>query len=248
MSPAEFNTLVRAEKALWWFRGMQSILLRMLEAVVSGRRFNRVLEAGCGTGHFARVLEQYFRWRVFPTDLSSEGLTHARDAGIARLAQADIAALPYAAGCFDAVLSLDVLVHFERGNEAAPLSEFARVLAPQGLLVIRVSALDVLRSRHSQLTCERQRFTRKRLAQAVRRQGFRVLRCTYANSLLLPVALAKFRIWEPLLRKPPQSGTALVPRWLDRLLYVPLAAESRWLGAGMNFAAGQSLILIAEKS
>ena len=28
--------------------------------------------------------------------------------------------------------------------------------------------------------------------------GIRVLRCTYVNSLLLPVALSKFRVWEPL--------------------------------------------------
>ena len=33
--------------------------------------------------------------------------------------------------------------------------------------------------------------------------GIRVLRCTYANSLLLPVALAKFRLWEPLMRQAP---------------------------------------------
>ena len=37
------------------------------------------------------------------------------------------------------------------------------------------------------------------------------------------------------------------PRWLDRLLYAPLAAESAWIGSGRNLALGQSLILIGER-
>lgn len=127
------------------------------------------------------------------------------------------------------------------------MSEFARVLRPGGLLVLRVSALDALRSRHSMFTRERQRFTRGRLVRLARENGFRVLRCTYANTLLVPIALVRFRLWEPLLRKPPASGTAPVAPWLDRLLYLPLAVESKLIAAGMNLPLGQSLILVAEK-
>lgn len=247
MNPAEFATLVEAEKTLWWFRGMRKILFRLLDPLAEGREVRRALEAGCGTGHFARMVEGRYGWPVFPTDISAEGLDYARRAGVPRLARADIASLPYAAEAFDVVLSLDVLVHFQRGAEGPALAEFARVLKPGGLLVLRVAALDILRSRHSEFAHERQRFSRRRLERAVSQHGFRTLRCTYANALLMPVALARFRIWEPLLRKPPQSGTAPVAPWLDRMLYLALAAESAWIGAGMNFAAGQSLILIAVK-
>jgi hypothetical protein len=138
-------------------------------------------------------------------------------------------------------------VHLSRGQERRALAEFARILKPGGHLILRVAALDVLRSRHSEFCGERQRFTRRRLIEAVRGSGFRVLRCTYANSLLLPVALARFRIWEPLMRSPVASGTSAVPPWLDRLLYAPLALEARLLARGWNFSAGQSLILLAVK-
>jgi len=141
-----------------------------------------------------------------------------------------------------------VLAHVPRGEEERAIVELARVLAPGGILILRVSALDILRSRHSQFVRERQRFTRKRLVELVERHGVRVLRSTYANSLLLPLALAKFRIWEPLLRKPPASGVIPVPRWLDRLLYLPLALESVWLRADLSFPLGQSVILIGEKT
>ncbi len=246
MNPCEFDSLVRAERELWWFRGMQKIMFKLLDATRSSANGGSVLEAGCGTGYFARLLEDRYGWKMFPADLSSTGLAHARDAGTKRLSQTDISALPFRSRSFSMVLSLDVLVHFRRGEEGRAVDEFRRVLTDDGLLVVRVSALDILRSRHSEFAHERQRFTRARLTRLVEEHGFRVLRCTYANSLLVPVALARFRVWEPLLRKPPESGTRPVSRWLDRLLYSALAAEARWIGAGRNFPVGQSLILIGK--
>jgi SAM-dependent methyltransferase len=247
MNPLEFATLAHAERDLWWFRGMHDIALRLLEPIAAAGKVSRVLDAGCGTGYFAGLAEQRYGWSVFPTDLSWEGLRRGRAAGARRLVRADITSLPYPSEWFDLVMSLDVLVHFRRGEESRALAEFRRVLAPGGRLLIRVSALDILRSRHSEFAGERQRFTRSLLVCAVEAQGFRVLRCTYANSLLLPVALGRFRIWEPLTRQQPKSGTAPVPGWLNNLLLAPLKAEAGWIGAGRNFPLGQSLLLVGAK-
>ena len=248
MNPAEFANIARAEENFWWYQGMRRILSRFLDPLVRCRTLRRVLEAGCGTGYNALDLEQQRGWVVFPLDQQMEGLAYGRSMGLARLVQGDVAALPFRSAVFDAVVSLDVIVHFPRGEEDRPFAEFARVLAPGGLLVLRVSALDVLRSRHSEFTCERQRFTRKRLRQLAARHGIRVIRCTYANTILFPVALAKFRLWEPLMRQGPQSGVRPVATWLNRVLKLPLAAEGSWLGAGLNLPVGQSLILAGEKA
>ncbi|MBM3740630.1 MAG: class I SAM-dependent methyltransferase, partial [Acidobacteria bacterium] len=51
---------------------------------------------------------------------------------------------------------MDVLVHMPPGGEDTPMREVARVLRPGGLLALRVSALDILRSRHSAFAHERQ--------------------------------------------------------------------------------------------
>ncbi len=248
MNPAEFANIARAEENFWWYRGMRRILFRLLDPIATGRPVRTVLEAGCGTGYMSRSLAERYGWKMFPADLGWEGLESAVDLGLARLAQADVAALPFAGGSFDAVVSFDVIQHFPRGGELQALAEFARVLKPGGLMVLRVSALDVLRSRHSEFAHERQRFTRRRLSEAVCGQGFRLHRAVYANSLLLPVALAKFRLWEPLAGAPPASGVQPVAGWLDRLLYSALAAEAAWLGAGGGFPLGQSLIVLAEKN
>lgn len=247
MNPAEFANIARAEQNFWWYRGMRKILFRMLDPIVAGRRFQRVLEAGCGTGHFAKLAAERYGFRIFPADLEWEGLRYGRRLGVERMTQADVTALPFASGAFDMAISLDVIVHLPRGEEGQAVGELARVLEPGGLLVLRVAALDALRSRHSQFAFERQRFTRARLREVATRHGFELLHCTYANSLLSPVAFAKFRIIEPLLRSKPESGVQLVSPWLDRVLQAPLAWESEWIGAGRSFPIGQSLILIARR-
>jgi SAM-dependent methyltransferase len=246
VNPAEFANIARSERDLWWFQGMNRILFALLRRYAPGVR--HALEGGCGTGYLSMRIERELGWQMTAVDLSCVGLTYARDRyRLGRIAAADLQSLPFGDNSFDVVLSMDVLVHFPRGEEGAALDEMVRVLKAGGIMFLRVSALEILRSRHSQFAHERQRFTRARLIRAATAAGLDVLRCTYANSLLMPVALAKFRLWEPLLNKPPASGVEPVAPWLNTLLRLPLEAEAKWIGAGLNFPAGQSLVLVARK-
>ena len=245
MNPSEFANIARSEREFWWYRGMRRILFRVLDPIAV--RQARVLEAGCGTGHLSRVLAERYGWRMTPLDLGREGLDYARGNGLGDLVQGNITALPFSHESFDGLISMDVIVHLARGEEGRALGEFSRVLKPGGLLALRVSALNVLRSRHSAFAQERQRFTLGRLQRVAEAAGFRVERATYLNSLLLPVALFKFRIWEPLTHAPAASGIRPVAAWLDQLLYAPLRVEETLVGRGMGFIAGQSILLVGRK-
>ncbi|MCX6612898.1 MAG: class I SAM-dependent methyltransferase [Acidobacteria bacterium] len=246
MNPAEFQNIARAEDEMWWFAGMRRILDAWIGRLPESS-FERVLEGGCGTGYMSNWLAGRYGWKMFPVDLDFAGLSFGRASGVPRMVQTDISRLPYADGAFDAVVSLDVLVHFPRGGEAAAIEEFYRVLKPGGKLILRVSALDALRSRHSIFAHERQRFTRPRIITAVGRAGFEVIDASYANSLLLPVAWLKFRVWEELTQQEAQSGVEVPAGWLNSLLYCPLAIESAWLRWGGRFGLGQSILVLATK-
>jgi ubiquinone/menaquinone biosynthesis C-methylase UbiE len=248
MNPAEFDFIASSEEKFWWYRGMRRIMFRLFDTMrgqLPSRSF--VLEAGCGTGFFAKAMTERYGWRIVPVDLGSEGLAYAKALGVTNLAQCNIASLPLRSNCFDAVVSMDVIVHFPKGEEGQSIAEMFRVLKPGGHLFLRVSALEALRSRHSIHVLERQRFTRNRLIRAVRAQGFSVDWCSYANSILSPVAFVKFRIVEPLIRSEETSGVKPVSPWLDKILHAALKAEAHWLGKRSRFPIGQSLILIARK-
>ncbi|HTM51147.1 MAG TPA: class I SAM-dependent methyltransferase [Bryobacteraceae bacterium] len=247
MNPEEFANIAKAEEHFWWYRGQRKILTELLDRLPAVRSARRVLEGGCGTGYMSRFLAERYGWRMTALDLSRIGLEHAKRQGVASLVQGDITQLPVRAGEYDALVSLDVVAHLPEGVEGAAFHEFARVLRHNGLLVLRTSALESLHSRHSQHALERQRFTRRRLAAAIERAGFRVVFASYVNSLLLPLAWFKFRIWEPMFSAAPASGVLPVAPWLNRLLCWPLMMEARWIRHGRSFPLGQTLLLVAEK-
>ena len=246
MNPAEFANIAKVEQEMWWFRGMNRILFRILRDY-AGPEIRNVVEGGCGTGYLSTLLARQFGWRMTAVDLSELGCGYARGLGLEHVAQADVSKMPFKDAAFDALVSMDVLVHFPRGEERGAIREFVRVVRPGGLFAIRVSALDALHSRHSDFAHERQRFTKTRLLAEARAAGIDVLRCTYLNSLLLPVSFTRFRIWEPLTRQQPASGVHEYGPVLDKLLGLPLNLEEKWLGAGLNFPLGQSLLLIGRK-
>ena len=247
-NPSEFANIARAEEKLWWFRGMHGITLGLLDPFLRAGHVQRVLEAGCGTGHFAALLcGRYGLPRVTAVDLAPEAIEYcSRRPGLAPV-RASVARLPFPNAAFDLALCLDVLPHFPAGKEGAPVAELVRVLRPGGFLLLRAAALRLFRSRHSAYVLEQQRFTRPQLEALVKSQGIRIRRLTYANFLLSPVAFLRFRLWEPLTRQAPASGLEPLPSWLDRLLYTPLALEKQWIAAGGAFPWGQSLVLLGQK-
>lgn len=245
MNPAEFENIASAEDGLWWYGGQRDILVELIERTPAFGRVKRVFEAGCGTGHLARFLADRYGWGLTLMDLSELGLDYARRLGHHRLVQGDVTQLPIASELFDAVVSLDVIAHLNEGEEMRAFREFSRILRPGGLLLLRTSALDCLHSRHSDYVLERQRFNQSTLVTRLENEGFTISFVSYVNALLLPVAWLKFRIWEPLWKKPPASGVEPLSPWINRLLRVPLVMESKWIKRGGSFPLGQTLVVVA---
>ncbi|MBV8817297.1 MAG: class I SAM-dependent methyltransferase [Acidobacteriaceae bacterium] len=226
MNRADGATLA-SEQNVGWHLGMQEILFGMLDPLVAKRQINRILDAGCGTGYLAKLLEQRYQAPAFAVDSEQPGLSYARRMNRRRLAQCDVRELPFRPNSFDLVLSMDVVAGLAPGEELRAFAELSRVLARHGLLAVRVAAFDHLHSLPSELAHERQRFTKTRLRHAVEAQGLYIVRCTYVNTLPAPVVDAP---------------------WLERALNAPLALEAKLLKAGWSLPFGQSLMLIAEKS
>ncbi|HEY3101717.1 MAG TPA: glycosyltransferase [Methylomirabilota bacterium] len=95
----------------------------------------RLLDVGCGGGHLLRVASAE-GWRGVGTDLGHAACRAARDTAAAPIAQAEATALPFRDGALDAVTLVNVLDHTAAARRT--LEEAARVLRPDGLLVVRV--------------------------------------------------------------------------------------------------------------
>jgi SAM-dependent methyltransferase len=246
MNPGEFVHLSRNEERLWWFRGMRRIFDLLQRRYCGSPPGARVLEAGCGTGFEAARIARNQGWRILPIDLSDAAVKAARARGL-DVTAANIVSLPFADTAFDGLVSLDVIVHLDAARQAAALREFHRVLRPGGWLAMRAAAFGFLRSKHSEWVGETHRVRLPELRAAAESAGFRIRFASYANTMLLPVAIAKFRLWEPLTGATPASGVEMPSPWLNRLLEVPLRVECLCFRSGMRMPVGQSVYLFAEK-
>ena len=106
------------------------------------RRFlagRRVLDAACGEGYGSALMATVAAV-VTGIDIDPDTVAHARAAYASRAnvryEVGAVTALPFADGAFDAVVSFETIEHLAAEDQPRMLAEFARVLAPGGLLVL----------------------------------------------------------------------------------------------------------------
>jgi SAM-dependent methyltransferase len=113
---------------------------RFAEELVGGsQQVGALLDLGCGTGYGTAELAAS-RPRVFGLDQVAP--VARAQSGAARFVRADLEALPFAGHAFAAVTSFQVVEHLADPHRY--LAEIARVLAPDGVLLI--STPNILQS------------------------------------------------------------------------------------------------------
>jgi SAM-dependent methyltransferase len=225
----------------WWYVGMRAIAADVLAGLALPAAA-RVLDAGCGTGGNAALLERH--GRVVGVDLSELALELAAGRGPRPLACASVARLPFADATFDLVTSFEVLYHRAVGEDVAALGELRRVLRPGGYLLVRLPALEWLRGAHDAAVHTERRYRAGQLRARLARAGLEPKRVTYLNTLLLPLAAAK-RVAERLTRA---EGDDLgpTPPLLEATFRAALAAERRLLRR-RDLPIGVSLLALARR-
>jgi len=103
---------------------------------VAGRR---VLDVACGEGYGAALLCRTAT-RVVGVDIDAATIAHARasyaDRDNLRFVEGSAAALPLQPASVDAIVSFETVEHLEEGDQVRMIAEFARVLAPGGIVLL----------------------------------------------------------------------------------------------------------------
>ncbi|HSF06323.1 MAG TPA: class I SAM-dependent methyltransferase [Methylomirabilota bacterium] len=140
-----------------WYAHLYDVLHALLRAELAppaGGPPRRALDAGCGTGFQAAVLES-LGYRTHGLDLSAGLLAVARRQRVpAVLTRGTIETLPYEAETFDAVTCCGSTLSFVDAPALA-LAEIGRVLRPGGLLLLECEhrwSLDLLWAAVSSVT------------------------------------------------------------------------------------------------
>jgi len=247
-TPEYYARMRELEDTSWWNEGMRDIaamLLRRAHLPDSGV----LLDAGCGSGQtMAWFLAHHSKWRAVGIDVAADGLSAATTSGLP-VSRASALRLPFDDNTLTAVLSLDVLQHLPLdGGDAVALTEFARVLAPGGILLIRTNAQSFPRTAD-----DRQYSFRKYEPAALRRRilaaGFGIEILGRCNALL---GLAEIPRELDAARRQPHDYHGILGEPVKRTSFAHrlkrdwVRLEGRAMIAGVPLPLGRTLFALAR--
>ena len=243
MNPDEYIKLAEVEDRMWYFRSLHRHVLRLLQRGLAGVPEARILDAGCGTGGLLRFLsEAEPAWRLRGIDLSPLACERARRRTTAEVVEASATALPFEAGCFDAIISADVLPQVEQPIEI--VSELARCTRPGGAVVINAAAYRWLRSYHDEMAQSRHRFRRGEVAAMLASVGLEPLYASYWNALPLPLVAVRRKVFG---RWAGGGDVQMYPAPVELFFNGLMAIEHAWMRGGGRLPGGSSVLILARR-
>ena len=235
----------------WWFASRTRAILAYLDRYAGEGRHLQVLDVGCGAGNMMHHLAHY--GHVTGVDNNPKPLEVARQRGLSvREGTADD--LPFGQDEFDLLTLLDTVEHVPA--EGKVFEECRRVLRNGGKLMITGPAFMFLWSRNDIINMHQRRYTVPELKRKLEEHGFRVLRMSYNNFFIFPLAalliLLRRGRAEPELASPHFDEEAYQVEMepaspaVNRLLTFVGKVEVMLLNR-VNLPFGTSIIAIAEK-
>lgn len=245
MKKEMYQHIQSVEKTHWWYVARRKIIFDWILQVLVNYSAPRILDIGCGTGFNIEYLQTHGYKRVTGLDFSLEALSFCRSRHLSNLSCGDGTRPPFSGESFDVIMALDLIEHL--ADDVQALQELARLLKPNGSLVIFTPAFNFLWGLQDEVSYHYRRYTAGELRQKVAEVGLKINKLTYANTFLFPL------IWSgrTVLRLSGNNiqGTSendLHPGWSNDLLQAIFAAE-RPLLHHLNFPFGVSLLCIAQK-
>ena len=233
MEPEEYALMDREEARMWWYRALHA---RLLDAL--GSTPGPILDAGCGTGGFLALVPRSFAAVGLEWNETAAAIAAAKSGR--PVARGSFDAMPFADGSIGTAIAADVLCH-AAVDPAAALAEAARVLRPGGRLIVNMPAYRALMSAHDVQVHNARRMTAGETRTMLELAGFRVIKLSYWNGLLLPLMILQRKV---LARSSSRSDVAAFPPWLDRILHGITELERH---LPFPLPAGGSVLAIAER-
>ncbi len=236
-----YERIKNAEETDWWYMGLRQIVAMYLRKyyLANGRK---LLDVGCGTGYFLKILKK--DWEVFGVDISQKAITMSRSRGLENIIQGSIEKLPYANDSFDVILVLDVIEHVK--NDVLALSEVYRVLKPNGIAVFNTPAFKFLWSYHDISADHVRRYTQSELTGKLQKVKFKILKVSYINFLLFPLALIQRLIAKFFPPLELQTAIGVVPFIFNQIFYKIFTWEKLLLET-FNLPWGLSVSAVVTK-
>jgi SAM-dependent methyltransferase len=231
------------EDSSFWFKHRNEVLSEAVQEFVPE---GRVLDVGGGNGFVSRRLETDGR-SVVLIEPSSEGVRNARSRGVKNAIVGTLKTHSFESDSFAGIGLFDVLEHLENPEET--LQEAARVLQPNGVLILTVPAMSALWSNADVEAGHFRRYNKPHIEKELRESGLSVCRITYFFALFV-IPLGLMRCLPERLGRSPRGSEGdyeVSNRYAGKIIDSILRIEKKWL-TSHRLIFGTSLLVIAKKN
>lgn len=238
--PVNAERMQAVDRTHWWFRSKAAFVATALRRTAGpAREAGWLLDAGGGSGGVSAMLG----WpidRVAVVEGNSILISTAkRHLGLAAV-QGSVHGLPADSASIDVVCLLDVIEHLADPRSA--LVEAARVLRPDGRLIVNVPAHRWLWSAADVQLGHHRRYTRASLRAELRSAGFEPVVLTHVFSWLVPAVWFVRRV-----SRPSRAELGLDRRSLPiDVISLALTAAERLLIGRVSIPLGTSVLCVAR--
>lgn len=244
MQIQEYQNIFENESKHFFYISNHKTTISLLKKYIESSEGTNILDAGCGTGLLLRKLNSFGKtWGV---DVSSEALKFARKRKLKRLFQSSVEKLPFKGKTFNVIVCIDVIYHRRVNSDTKALAEFYRVLAPGGILILKVPAYECLRGHHDVIVETKHRYTKKEVIGKLKESRFDIIKITYTNLHILPLALIKRFIINNLFAGEPKSDVQKIPDFLNSLLIFANSVENKII-TYFDLPLGLSIYAVCKK-
>lgn len=237
---AKYHSL---EEFNWWFIARREIIFNLLMKMHL-KDDSAILDIGCSGGPMIECLENKGFTNVFGIDISEVAIDLCRKKGIMNASLMTGEKTDFKNSEFDVLIASDILEHIR--DESGALSEWFRILKPNGKLIIFVPAFQFLWSAHDSMNHHYRRYTLSQLSDGAVQAGFRIDRSSYWNfNLFFLAAFIKcFKFIYPEKKDWPDSDK--LNKYFNKFLIRLLRFENRLLRY-FNFFLGMSVFIVVTK-
>lgn len=246
MEIAEYKNIFVHEETHFFYVANHRIVLSFLQkyiAISSKRKSLTILDAGCGTGLLATKLMKF--GKVIGIDIHPQAIEFSKKRGVIAK-KANIMNMPFPNNTFDVVVCIDVLYHKKVHDDTKALTEFFRVLKPNGILIIRAPAHPWIKSAHDTYVHLGHRYRKEELQDKLVDSGFAIEKLSYINSFLLIPAIIRHVLDRLHSSKQPSSSITRIPKFINRIFSHILSSEMYILDK-MVVPFGLGLIAVGRK-
>lgn len=242
MQITEYRNIFENEETHFFYVSLHQLVLGFVKQLNMPLNV-RILDAGCGTGYLAKRLQKF--GDVIGLDYNKEALKYAKKRGV-KIVEGGVVRMPFKAGSFNLVTSIDVLYHSSIKDDLRVLKEFYRVLKKGGYLILRVPATKALHLRHDVHVHTRERYSKIDLERKLSKVGLQVVTLSYTGLTLLPLAFIK-QFTELFTKGDIESGINKPNPFVNATLKLLLCVENFFLLRGKDFPFGLGIIAVCRK-